>query len=90
MQDEAVVDFDQVLQVVLLQADEAFQVGAMPPGAVETVNDVLLLLLLDEEDVEHLLLALAAIVGRLVLPSPVEPDLNTFGADELKRQLSVP
>ena len=51
---EVVEDVLQLLQLVLLQADEAGQAGRVSPGAVHAVHHVTLLVLLDEQQVEHL------------------------------------
>ena len=72
-----VVDFPQVLEVVLLEADEAPEVGLARQRAAEAVDHVLpVLLLLDEEHVEHLLIAPAAVVRRLVPLPPVKPETD--------------
>ena len=72
-----VVDFPQVLEVVLLEADEAPEVGLARQRAAEAVDHVLpVLLLLDEEHVEHLLVAPTAVVRRLVALSTVEPETD--------------
>ena len=69
-----VVDGAQVLEVVLLEADEPLEVGLARQRAAEAVHDVLpVLLLFDKEHVEHFLVAPAAVVRRLVTFSPVEP-----------------
>ena len=89
MQDEAVVDFHKVFDFVFFETDESVEVGAVPARAVQAVDDVLLLLLLDEEHVEDLLLALAAVVRRLVLGPAVEAHLDALAAHELQRQLRL-
>ena len=89
MQDETVVRVHQIVDFVLLQTDESFEVGAVAAGAVQAVYDVLLLLLLDEQHVEHLLLALAAVVAGLVLGAAVEAHLHPFRAHVLLHHLRV-
>ena len=72
-----VVGGAQVLEVVLLEADEAPQVGLSRQRAAEAVHHVLpVLLLLDEQHVEDLLVAPAAVVRRLVTFPPVEPNVS--------------
>ena len=81
---EVVVDLLELLHVVLLQADEALEVGVVAARAVQAVHDVLGLLLADEQDAEHLVDALAAEVGRLAAAPAVELDLDLARLDKLE------
>ena len=66
---EVVVHFAELVQLVLLQADPAGHVGIALPCAGQAVDDVRGLVFSDEDRVEHLLLAHAAVVSRVVFPS---------------------
>ena len=52
----------QLLQLVFEEADETLEVAAVSPGAVKTVDEVLLLVLANEEHSEHLDLTLTTVV----------------------------
>lgn len=51
---KVVVDFNQLVESVLVQDDELFKRWAHFPGTVQTVYDVLLVLLEHKQNVEHL------------------------------------
>ena len=51
---KAVVDFHQLVKFVLVQDDEFVERWTDLPRTVQTVNDVLLVLLEHKQDVEHL------------------------------------
>jgi hypothetical protein len=53
------------------------------------MDNVLLFLFFDEENVEHLLFALPAVVSGFIFGSSVEPDLNAFAANELQSELRM-
>jgi len=53
VEDKVVEHFHQLLNFVLFQTDESVQIRRLLPGAVKAVNHVALLLLTDEQNVEH-------------------------------------
>ena len=53
------------------------------------MDNVLLFLFFDEENVEHLLFTLPAVVSGFIFGPSVEPDLNAFAANELQSELRV-
>lgn len=77
MDAEIVVNFNQFFHPVFLQHYEPFQPVRRFAGTVLTVHHVLFVLFLYEQDVEHLNLAVDAVVRRLVLPAAVELDFQT-------------
>ena len=87
---EVVVDLLQLLQVILLQADEPLELVAVFAGAVQTVDHVPLLLLSDEQHAEDLYLALSAEVSRLRARPPVELELAAFGPNKLHSDHHLP
>ena len=76
--------------MIFLQADEALQLLAVFPGAVQTVYDVSPGLLPDEEHPEHLGLTLTTEVGRLAPRPPVELQFAAFRAHKLQGDHHLP
>lgn len=83
MQGKGIVHLHQFGHLVFLEADEALQVGGMFPCTTHTMHHMALFLLPDEEDIEHFNFALAAVVGRLILPAPMKPNFDALRFDEL-------
>lgn len=84
MQRKRIVDLHQLGHLVLLEAHEALQRGRLLAGTAHAVHHVALLLLADEQDVEHFDFTLSTVVGRFVLATSVEPHLDTLRLDVLE------
>ena len=82
---KVVVEPTQLVEGVLLQADPSVEIRRVLPGAAQAVDDVRDLSLQDEDGVEDFLLALDAVVRRVVLPSAVKLDRPALGSDEAER-----